>query len=56
MFIYHLLIDASISGSNNQNPMLAFHEENTVLLNNKCQGILKTTMLKYLVFIDSILF
>ena len=29
--------------------MLDLHKENTILLNNKCQGILPTTMLEYLI-------
>ena len=29
--------------------MLSFHKENTVILNNKCQGILKTNILASLV-------
>ena len=42
-------IESSISESNIQYSMLVFHKLNTVLLNNKFQVILPTTMLEYFV-------
>ena len=33
--------------------MLDFYKENTILVNNKCKGILPTNMLTYLVNINS---
>ena len=50
--ICHPFIDYSISGSNSQHSMLDFHKGNTVLLNNKFQGIIPTNMLAYLVNIN----
>ena len=49
MCICHTLIEYSIFGINSQHSMLYFPKENTVLLNNKFQLILATTMLSYLV-------
>ena len=47
--IYHLLIELSKCGSNNQRSMLSFHKENTVSRKNKCQGRFPTLMLALLV-------
>ena len=52
--ICHPLIDSSISGSNSQHSMLDFHKENTVLLKNKFQGIMPTTMLASLINLNSL--
>ena len=53
MFTYHPFIDSYLSGSNSQHSMSYFHNEDTVLLNNKGQGILPTTMLAPLVIHNS---
>ena len=45
MYIYHGLINYIIYRGKIQHSMLAFHKENTSLLNNKFQVIVPTTVL-----------
>ena len=53
MCIYHPFIEFSISVSNSQPPVIYFHKEFTVLLNEKCIEIPPSTMLSYLVIHNS---
>ena len=53
MCICHKFIDSSISGSNIQHSMLYFHKENEVILKKKCQRMMPTTLLEYLIILKS---
>ena len=47
-------IDFCLSEINSQHSMLAFYKKNTALLNKKCQEILPSTKLEYLVIQNSL--
>ena len=47
MYIYNKFIDSSISGSNIKHSILYFNKENAVVLKNKYQEKMPTTMLAY---------
>ena len=53
MCLCHPCISSSIYESNIQHSMSVFHKENTVLLKNKFQAILPTTMLEHFLIINN---